>query len=108
MPQINIKELLDASVDALKQAALPHIPEAAGALSFYIIQNSERLAGLADPDLDPEYVKERLALEGDILTSQLASFEVFGQRLAKDAQDATVQSIITTFLTILTKFITAA
>lgn len=108
MADINFKEILNAGIEALKQAGVSHIPEVSGALSFYIIQNSDRLTGLADPALDPDYVKERLALEGDILASQLASFEVFAQRIAKDAQDTTIQTIITTFLSILTKFLTAA
>ncbi len=105
---ISIKDIIQASEEALKQAAIPHVPEATGALSYYLVNNSQLLTDLMDEELSAEFRDSRLKEFPEILKAQLATFEVFGQMLAKDTQNATVQTIITTFISVIAQFITKA
>lgn len=105
MPTIDIKAILDAEIAALKAASIPNLVEATGAVSYYLIQNTELLNELISGEFEPEYVTDRLSEEPDIIKAQLASIEVFGQMLAKDAQDTTIQTIITTILAVLGQYL---
>lgn len=108
MPNIDIKAILQSEIDALKQISVSHLPEITGAVSQYLILNTERLEALASGDFDTEYIEQRLSEEGDIIKGQLSSFEVFGQMIAKDAQDQTLTTIITTILSVIAQFIASS
>lgn len=105
MATFDYKEILQELKTNLEAVGISHIPEVTGATAAYLINSTERLQGLAEGGFDGDYIKSRLAEEGDILKAELASYEIFGQMLAQDAQSTTIQTIITNVLNVITALI---
>ncbi len=95
------KELLNQFKTQLEAIAISHIPEVLEATQSYLDDATERLTELAEGDFDADYIKDRLAEEGDIFKEELISYEVFGEMIAKDEQDSTIATIISTLVTVL-------
>ncbi len=99
------KELLDQFKKQLEAIAINHIPVVLEATQSYLDEATDRLEQLSEGDFESEYIKDRLAEEGDIFKEELISYEVFGEMIAKDTQDTTITTIITTLLSILGQLI---
>ena len=100
------KELLNQFKTQLEAIAIDHIPVVLEATQSYLDEATDRLTQLAEGDFESDYIKDRLAEEGDIFKEELISYEVFGEMIAKDAQDSTIATIISTLLTIVSGLIT--
>jgi len=100
------KELLAEYEKQLKLIAVDHIPEVLEATESYVDGGLDRITALAEGDFPKDYIDDRLKEEGDIFKEELLSYEVFGEMIAKDVQDATIATIVTTLTTVLAALIT--
>lgn len=110
MQTIDINALYLAIKSQLTSLAIEKTPELLAALQESTDNAQNRLlplqAAWAAGDVDDEFVLKQLSDEGNVLNAELLSYSVFGQSVAQEARDQTIQTIVTTILAILMQVIT--